>query len=63
MAKGLVSNYTPEDEELIERFEINNIAIEFGDSLSDVETWRTDKIEWAKTTLKVRENIIKSKVK
>lgn len=61
MAKGLVSNYIPEDEELSDQYDIYNIAIEFGDPLSDVETWRTDKIEWAKSILKVRANIAKSK--
>ena len=63
MASGLIYDYTLEDEELSDQYDIHNIAIEYGDPLSDVETWRTDKIEWAKTNLKVRANIAKSKVK
>ena len=63
MASGLIYDYTLEDEELSDQYDTHNIAIEYGDPLSDVETWRTDKREWAKTNLKVRANIAKSKVK
>ena len=63
MAEGLIYNYTVEDEELIEQYNTHNIAMEYGDSLSEVEDWRSYKIEWALTNLKVRDNIAKSKVK
>ena len=57
MGKGLISNIVEEDVYLIEQYDNHIIAIEFNDPLSEVETWRENKMEWAKTILQVRTNL------
>ncbi len=59
MNKGLISNYMPEDDELIDKYDIITIAIELGLSPDIVDAWRSDRIDWVKAIMKVQANLVK----
>lgn len=59
MGKGLITKYHQEDDYLIEKYDIHTIALEYNDSLTEIENWRTNKILWAITMLRVRSNLMK----
>lgn len=57
MSKGMISNYERGDDYLIDMFDEFLCAKEFSTPISEVEAWTVEKMAWAKTTLKVINNI------
>ena len=57
MSKGMISNFEVGDDYLIDFYDDFVCAKEFSTPISEVEAWTVEKMEQAKTTLKVIKNI------
>lgn len=57
MSKGMISNYVRGDDYLIDNYDTMIVALSFGIDPSIVESWTEEKMGWAKTTIKVKNQI------
>ncbi len=61
MSKGMISNFVEADNILIDNYDTFSIALLFGMDPDIVEGWTEEKMSWAKTTIKVKQEIEGSK--
>ncbi len=61
MSKGMISNFVKGDDYLIDKFDTYSTALSFGIDPNIVEAWTEEKMSWAKTTIKVKNEIERGK--
>ena len=57
MSKGMISNFVEADLYMIDKYDTYALALAFGIDPDIVEAWTEEKISWAKTTLKTKNEI------